>query len=232
MKQLPARTVAFIAVFAAFHVTLYLISPAILWRNWAIYLAPMEGIVLGPWAGFSAALIGSTIGRIILPTPLWMFGIFSEPLSVMAAGFLVRRIWKPVLAVYAVMFAAYFGSSLGRSLPFWPLSDAVIAMCLVYPAAKLSKNLFNENVKRLPVSLAIVSFITVAIDGLARVFLLIPAGLYNVLGMTPNNVLLAFVAGGIDSFIEDVLVVIVSLIVGVPILLALRKAMSLNKPLS
>jgi hypothetical protein len=232
MKQLPTKSVAFVAVFAAFHVTLYLISPPVLWRNWAIYLAPIEGIVLGPWAGFLAALLGSTIGRIVIPTPLWMFGIFSEPLSVMAAGFLVRRTWKPVLTIYAVMFVAYFASPLGRSLPVWPLLDAVIALCLVYPAAKLSKNLYNENVGLLPVSLAIVSFITVATDGLARVFLLIPAGLYSVLGMTPGMVLPVFVGGGIDSFIEDALVVVVSLIVGVPIVLTLRKVMSLNKPLS
>ncbi len=232
MKQLSSKTVAFVAVFAAFHVTLYLISPPVLWRNWAIYLAPIEGIVLGPWAGFSAALLGSIIGRVIIPTPLWMFGVFSEPLSVMAAGFLVRKTWKPVLAIYAVMFAAYFASPLGRGLPIWPLLDAIIAMCLVYPAAKLSQNLFNENLRLLPVSLAIVSFITVATDGLARVFLLIPAGLYSVIGMTQDMVLPAFVGGGIDSFIEDALVIVVSLIVGVPILLTLRKVMNLNRPLS
>jgi hypothetical protein len=147
---------------------------------------------------------------------------------------LVRRIWKPVLAIYAVMFVGYFASPLGRVLPFWPLSDAVIAMCLVYPAAKLSKNLFDERIsfRLMSVSLAMVSFITVAADGLARVFLLVPAGLYNVLGMTPDTVLAAFVGGGIDSFIEDALVVIVSIAVGVPIVLTLRKVTNLDKPLS
>jgi len=230
--RLSTKTIAFISVFAAFHTTLYLISPPILWRNWAIYLAPIEGIVLGPWAGFSSALIGSTIGRIIVPTPLWMFGIFSEPLSVMVAAFLVRGAWKKVLAIQVVFFGAYFACSMGRSLPFWPLMDAVIAACLVFPAAKLSKNIFDEKAYLLPASLAIVSFITVATDGLARVFLLIPAGLYTILGMTPAMVLAAFIGGGIDSFIEDTLVVVVSLFVGVPIVLTLRKLLSINKPLS
>jgi len=232
MKRLSTKSVAFVCVFAAFHATLYLISPPVLWRNWAIYLAPIEGIILGPWAGFSAALIGSTIGRIVIPTPLWMFGIIAEPLSVLSAGFLVRGTWKPVVAIYAAMFLTYFVSPLGRELPVWPLSDAVIALCLVYPAAKLSKNLYDENVTLLPASLAIVSFITVALDGLARVFLLVPVGLYSVLLMTQSVVLTAFVSGGVNSFIEDALVVIVSLVVGVPIVLALRKVVDLKKPLS
>jgi len=231
MKQLSTKSLAFVCVFAAFHVILYLISLPVLWRNWAIYLAPIEGIILGPWAGFSAALIGSTIGRIVIPTPLWMFGIVAEPLSVLSAGFLVRGAWKPVVAIYAAMFLAYFASPLGRELPVWPLSDAVIALCLVYPAAKLSKNLYGENVTLLPSSLAIVSFITVATDGLARVFLLIPAGYYSFL-MAQNEVLPAFVGGAVNSFIEDALVIVVSLVVGVPIVLTLRKVLSLQKPLS
>jgi len=231
MKHLSTKSLGFVCVFAAFHVILYLISPPVLWRNWAIYLAPIEGIVLGPWAGFSAALIGSTVGRIVLPTSLWMFGIFAEPLSVLAAGFLVRGAWKPVVAIYAVMFLAYFASPLGRGLPVWPLSDALIALCLVYPAAKLNKNLFGESVRLLPLSVAIVSFITVATDGLARVFLLVPAGVYS-LFMTADAVLPAFVSGGVESFIEDALVIIVSIVVGVPIVLTLRKFINLREPLS
>jgi hypothetical protein len=232
MKLLSTKALAFTGVFAAFHATLYLISPAFLWRNWAIYLSPIEGMVLGPWAGFIAALIGSTIGRVLLPSPLWMFGIIAEPLSVMSAGFLTRGKWQPVIALYAIMFSAYFISPLGQSLPLWPMLDTIAAVCFVYPAAKLSKKLFSENVHLLPVSLVIVSFITVATDGLTRVFLFIPAGLYSVLGLSPAAAAVAFVLGGVDSFIEDAFVVLIALVVGVPIVLALRKVLDLRKPLS
>lgn len=233
MRRLSAKTIAFVGIFAAFHATLYLISPNFLWRNWAIYLAPIEGMILGPWAGFTAALLGSTIGRVILPNPLWMFGMIAEPLSVLAAGFLTRNKWQPVVALYAIMFAAYFISPLGQTLPLWPMLDTIIAFCLIYPAAKLSKNLFGEERKLLPLSFVVVSFVTVATDGLARVFLFIPAGLYNnVLGLSPEATVVAFIGGGVDSFIEDVLVVVISLVVGVPILLALRKVLRLKQPLS
>jgi len=230
MKRLSTRSVASIGVFAALHVTLYLISPPILWRNWAIYLAPIEGLVLGPWAGFSAALIGSTVGRFILPTNLWMFGIVAEPISVLCAGFLVRQRWQPVIAIYAVMLIGYFISPFGSQLPLWPLLDTFLALLLIYPAAKMSKHLFSENVKLLPLSLVLVSFITVATDAFVRVFLFIPGGLYgSVLGLPHDAVYLAFIGGGVDSFIEDALVVVVSLIVGVPILLALRKILHLKQ---
>ena len=190
-------------------------------------------MVLGPWAGFTAALIGSTIGRVVLPNPLWMFGIVAEPLSVMSAGFLTRSKWQPVIALYAVMLVAYFVSPFGQSLPLWPMVDTFAAVCLVYPAAKLSKNLFNENVWLLPISLVVVSFTTIALDGLTRVFLFIPAGFYSsVLGLSQAATEGVFVAGGIDSFIEDGLVVLITVIVGVPVLLALRNVLNIKKPLS
>jgi hypothetical protein len=233
MKLLSAKAVAFTGVFAAFHATLYLISPAVLWRNWAIYLSPIEGIVLGPWAGFIAALIGSTIGRVLLPSPFWVFAIIAEPLSVMSAGFLTRGKWQPVIALYAVMLAAYFITPFGQSLPLWPMLDTIAAICLVYPAGKLSKNLFSENIKLLPLSMVILSFVTVAADGLTRVFLFIPAGLYNsFLGLSSVEAASAFLAGGVDSFIEDAFVMLIAFAVGVPILLALRKVLDLRKPIS
>ena len=231
MKRLSTKNVAFVGVFAALHVILYFMSFG-LWRNWAIYLEPIEGIVLGPWAGFSAALIGSVVARAIKPIDVWMFGILAEPLGVLAAGFLAKGQWQPVVAIYAVMLTAYFIHPIGRWLPLWTILDILLAFALIYPVAKMSKNLFEENVKRLPISLVLVSFIGTVTDTLTRVFLLIPAGLYMFFGWPPEVVYSIFVMGAVDSYIEDVLVVIVSLVVGVPLLLALRRILGLKHPLS
>src|SRR4030066_581116 len=231
MKRLSTKNIAFVGVFAALHVILYFMSFG-LWRNWAIYLAPIEGIVLGPWAGFSAALIGSVVARAIKPIDVWMFGIVAEPLGVLAAGFLAKGRWKPVIAIYAVMLTAYFVHPIGRWLPLWAILDILLAFVLIYPVAKMSKNLFEENVKRLPISLVLVSFIGTVTDALTRVFLLVPAGFYMFFGWSPEAVYSIFVMGAVDSYIEDVLVVIVSLVVGVPLLLALRRILELKHPLS
>ena len=231
MKRLSTKNIAFVGVFAALHVILYFMSFG-LWRNWAIYLEPIEGIVLGPWAGFSAALIGSVVARAIKPVDVWMFGIVAEPLGVLAAGFLAKGRWKPVIAIYAVMLTAYFVHPIGRWLPLWTILDILLAFAIIYPVAKMSKNLFEENVKRLPISLVLVSFIGTVTDALTRVFLLVPAGFYMFFGWPPEVVYSIFVMGAVDSYIEDVLVVIVSLVVGVPLLLALRRILGLKHPLS
>jgi len=119
MLHLSAKRASFIGVFAALHVILYFLSFG-LWRNWAIYLEPVEGVILGPWAGFFAAFIGSVLARAIKPIDLWMFGIVAEPLGVLAAGFLAKGRWKPVMAIYALMLAATLYIPLERGFPSGP----------------------------------------------------------------------------------------------------------------
>jgi hypothetical protein len=230
MRRLSTKNIALVGVFAALHVILYFMSFG-LWRNWAIYLEPIEGIVLGPWAGFSAALIGSITARMIKPVDVWMFGIVAEPMGVLACGLLVKRRWKPVIAIYAFMLTAYFVHPFGRWLPLWTIMDILLAFALIYPVTKISKGLFEESFKHFPITLILVSFIGTVTDALTRVFLLIPAGLYMVFGWPPESVYFIFVAGAIDSYIEDVLVVLVSILVGTPLLVALRK-IHLKLPLS
>jgi hypothetical protein len=229
MLHLSAKRASFIGVFAALHVILYFLSFG-LWRNWAIYLEPVEGVILGPWAGFFAAFIGSVLARAIKPIDLWMFGIVAEPVGVLAAGFLAKGGWKPVMAIYGLMLAAYFIHPFGAWLPLWTILDILLALALIYPAAKLSKNLFGENVKLLPLSLVLLSFVATVTDSLTRVFLLIPAGLYNVLGWPPEAVYYAFIGGAASSYIEDILVVITSIIAGVPILITLKTLLNLKNP--
>jgi hypothetical protein len=214
--------IGLISTFAAFHVTLYFLSFG-LWRNWAIYLEAVEGVILGPWAGFLAAFLGSVIARMIKPNDFWMFGIGAEPLAVLACGFLARGRWKPVFVIYAVMLCAYFVHPFGRWLPFWTILDILLAFVLVYPVSKMAGNLFEQNLKRLPASMVLLSFVGSATDALTRVFLFIPAGLYTLFGLTPGAVYSTFVMGAIDSYVEDVLVVVVSFLVGVPILVTLRR---------
>jgi len=226
--------IALTAVFAAFHATLYVLSPPILWRSWAIYLEPIEGIILGPGAGFYAALIGSLIGRTVKYTDpsLFIFGVIAEPLGVLVCALLAKSKWRSAMPIYAIMLATYLAHPLGRWLPLWTILDTLLAFALIYPAAKISKWLFNGDLKHLSISLSVISFIGIATDALVRVFLLVPAGLYTLLTSSPAGVYGIFVAGAIDSYIEDGLVVLVSFLVGIPLLVALRKIPGFKFPLT
>jgi len=226
-----SKVISLTGVFAALHAALYLTSIE-LWRNWSIYLEPLEGLILGPWAGFLAALLGSLVARAIKPTDLWMFGVIAEPMGVLACGLIIKNRWKPVVLIYAVMLGAYFAHPLGRQLPLWAILDILAASVLIYPVTEISKNLFDKNVERLPFIIPLVAFIGTVTDSLTRVFLLIPTGLYIILGWPLEVVRVAFIMGAADSYIEDILVIIVMFIVGTPIVAALRKIPGMKYPLS
>ncbi|HVP92929.1 MAG TPA: hypothetical protein VMS94_04215, partial [Acidobacteriota bacterium] len=67
------------------------------------------------------------------------------------------------------------------------------------------------------------SFVCVATDSLVRVFLLVPVGLHNLFFTSFNELYGVFVAAAADSYIEDFIVVAVSLIIGVPLLVGILK---------
>lgn len=216
--------ISLIAVFGALHAVLYFVSFG-LWRNWAIYIESVEGIILGPQAGFLAAFMGSSIARMAEFDASWIFGIIAEPVSALVAGFLASGRWKPVLAAYAVMLSIYFIHPFGRSLPLWIILDILVAFFLIYPAARLGRSLFSNDLKRLPISLCIISFVCIATDALVRLFLLVPCGFYSLfLKITSfEDLQIAIVGPAVSSYIEDGLVVAVSLLVGVPLLVVISK---------
>ena len=199
------------------------------WRNWAVYLEPFEGIILGPQIGFFAALIGSSIARMAWQSSDWMFGVIAEPLSVLIAGFLAKAKWKPVLAIYAIMLSAYFIHPFGRELPLWTILDILLTIFLIYPAAKLSRNLFGTDVRRLSIALALISFTVIVTDSLVRVFLLVPAGLYNLFTLDFGTLQGIFITAAGFSYLEDAVAVAISFLVGVPLLTRILKLGHNNK---
>jgi len=218
------------AVFAALHAVLYVVSFGLgPWRNWGIYLEPAEAVILGPEIGFSAALVGSLVARIARPDASWMFGLIAEPVSVLMTGLLVRTRWKLVLVAYAVMLSAYFLHPLGRALPLWTILDILLALLLIYPAARLSRALFGKDVKNFSFALAVVSLVCIATDSLVRVFLLVPCGLYGVLFPSYEALYGTFAAGAAGSYVEDIIVVVVSLVVGVPLVMRASKLKIIEK---
>ena len=215
-------TFGLVAVFASLHTIMYFL-PSALWRNWAVCLEPIEGIILGPYVGFFAVLLGSSISRMITFDPLWMFGIIAEPVSVLIVGLLSRRVWKSALLAYAIMLLAYFAHPFGRAFPLWTILDVLAALILIYPAARFSNRLFSPSVKRRSTALLLISFVGIATDSLIRIFLLIPCGLSGLFFTSFEDVSAIFTLGAVASYIEDSLVVAVSLLVGVPLIVRLSK---------
>jgi uncharacterized membrane protein len=222
---------ALTAVFAALHAVLFL--PEGPWRSFVIYLIPIEGIVLGPTVGFFSAFLGSIMARLIKPSMWWMFGIVAEPIGVVVAGFLARGRWKETMMIYGFMLSAYFIHPYGRMLPIWTILDLLIAFVLIYPASRLGKEIWRDHTKLFPMALLSVAFISTVADSMTRVFLLIPGGLYQLFGLSYEALAYEwFIPGAIGSYIEDLLVTIITLIAGVPFVMGLKKTLHLTQPLS
>ena len=84
-----SRSVATLAVFAALHVVLDSI-PIYPFREWAVYLEPLEGIILGPKLGILTAVIGGSISRAVVGANIFSFiyGVTGESIGVATASFL------------------------------------------------------------------------------------------------------------------------------------------------
>jgi len=234
MNKSNALKTGVTAVFAALHVTLWML-PYPWFRNWAIFLEPVEGIILGPSAGFLAAFIGSGLGRIIKFDSFWMFAVVAEPLGVLIAGFLAKGKWKSATAIYAIMLGAYFLHPFGQMLPLWTIIDIPIALVLIYPAARLGKFVYEKNSMRLSLASALIFFVSTVADSLTRVFLLVPVGLYRLFPELLSFEVLrdfVFIPGAALSFIEDGVAIIMSILIGVPLIIALRKVPAFKYPLT
>lgn len=89
-------------------------------------LYPLTGIVLGPWLGMIAVLVGNLIAWII-PTST-IFGLLMIPAGSIAAligGSLTRQgkwsNWKLSATVLALLIAAWYITPTGRSIPLYPI---------------------------------------------------------------------------------------------------------------
>ena len=233
MEVRSSLLAALVALFGALHAVLVAI-PGI-WRSWMIVILPIEGVLLGPRAGALAALMGCLVGRLIRPRPGFyvVFGL-AEPVGALAAGLAFRGRWKELLALYGLMLAAYFAHPLGRELPAWCLWDIYIALALVPIAPRFTRRALEErdSPRALTPALALAAFIGVEADVLTRIFILIPVGLYALMGLTVPLLQAAWVAGAFETPLESLVSVLVATTVGVPLLIALEKGRVLEWPLT
>ncbi|MEM3161887.1 MAG: ECF transporter S component [Candidatus Bathyarchaeia archaeon] len=89
--------------------------------SWDVSLAPIYGIIIGPYLGFLAALIGGLVAAGSLFT---VFTSFCTGVSAFVAGMLADRERKPYgwvlsAAVIAVLLAGWYSTEVGRAAPFY-----------------------------------------------------------------------------------------------------------------
>ncbi|MEM2960397.1 MAG: hypothetical protein QXU67_02195 [Candidatus Bathyarchaeia archaeon] len=228
------KFVAMVSAFAAFHVILDVgVYP---FRRWAIYIEPLEGIMLGPKMGLLTALIGAFISRAIIGANLlsFIYGMAAESVGVVIAGLLAKGRWRIPLGLYFFMLASYFAHPYGRRMPIWTMLDCLVGLFLIYPSSRLSRYVLGDKLGagNLTLGVLLISFVATVGDSLTRVFLLVPAGLYKLEFETFEALYNIFIIGAAGSYIEDGIVSIISVIVTVPILVFIQRTKILKYPIT
>jgi hypothetical protein len=132
--RLSTRNVAFLAIFIALSVIVIRFVPGIPIVGvpdsdikFDAAIAPIYGMVIGPYLGFLAALIG---GLLTSGSPFTFLTSFSPAVSAMVAGFLTHKKitdeieipgWSAAATMLGLLIAGWYSTWVGRQALFYPI---------------------------------------------------------------------------------------------------------------
>lgn len=129
--------------------------------EFTVPLYPIAGILLGPFVGALAVLIGNVVAFLI---PSWsIFGLLTIPagvLSALVAGFLRRRDtkldWKAAVVVLGVLVGMWYvpipnpqQAYVGLEAPYYPIPLHLSALALIFIFRHKVADFVNSSAKRL-----------------------------------------------------------------------------------
>jgi len=149
------------------------------WYGWVFIIAPITGIVLGPFEGFFATLIGVIIGHTVYPRGSFeYFFTLGAPIGSMISAFISRKKWKVVIMYYSLLFLAYFSSPIAPQLPFWGMWDTYVAYFAIIILIILWKSEKSLTIRGHSIHLLFYTLIGLEADVLFRIFIFIPCQTY------------------------------------------------------
>ena len=165
--KITTQQIALIAIFAALFYVLSLIAPIRIPTtvgnidiNLAALIASVFGIILGPYLGATAALLGSSVTWALMGmTPYGAPFILAPMFNALVVGLIFYKKWKYAFAVFGIMIIAFLFTPpvspiTGQSTPLgfpapidnWYIAvavlfDKVIALTLILPLAFFGKKM-------------------------------------------------------------------------------------------
>jgi uncharacterized membrane protein len=164
--KIKTQQVALMAIFAALFYVLSLIAPiqiptgiGTIEIGFAALIATVFGLVLGPYLGAAAALLGSSVTWALMGmSPYGAPFILAPMFNALIVGLVFYKKWKYAFVAFAIMIVAFMFTP-----PIWPITgqttlaagvvvdnwfmyaatvfDKVIALLLILPLAFLGKKL-------------------------------------------------------------------------------------------
>jgi len=234
-RILTTRLITLVSAIAALDIVLTALPLIPYGPSAGALVKPSEGILLGPWGGMFAALIGGIVSSVIWPSTAvlglatWIPGV----IGAFGAGMLLKGRWKAVLILFGAILAAFFLHPFGPGVFLYANWDKLVALGLVIPVSMFAKRQMGsrESAKALAPVIGLVSLIATEMDGATGnlVFLLEAQPLF---GLTKEMLPALFVP---YTFLDPgtrVLVAVVCALVLTPVLVAAERANLLKWPLT
>ena len=232
--KISTRNIALIAVFAALYYILSLITPRLpvagdIKISLEALIASVFGLVLGPYLGFLAALLGVAVTWTVPPGTMSPFGLpffLSPPLNALVTGLVFYRKWKMGFPVFALLIVVFFFTP-----PVQPLSenlyvgiavvwDKIIALLLIIPCVILAKQLSTFETVPLFFLLA---FIGNQVDNMWGALAFATPPIYEgIFGLSLDTVRSLFVVSPFLYPAIRLIQAVVATIIAVPLLKALK----------
>jgi len=237
-KMRKSQFLALVAVFASINVIFdsLMVLPEFssgVWYSWIFIVEPINGIVLGPYAGFLSSLIGVMIGHYIyFRGPYEFLFTLGAPIGAMFSGFLFRRRWKTILIYYTALLTFYFITPVAWQLPIWGMWDVYLAYAGLLAATMMMvrKSSWKPESRGLLYAIVLCAFVGLEADVLFRIFVFVPCQTYRLFwsDIDINALRSIWIAGAAVTPIKVAVSILVTTAVGSPLIKVLTK---LNFPL-
>ncbi|MCX8161544.1 MAG: hypothetical protein N3E44_00935 [Candidatus Bathyarchaeota archaeon] len=191
-------------------------------------VAPIFGLLLGPWLGFLSCFIGACINRILLGANLFQWlTLPTTPISAFIAGALVRaylkniRGWHISALILTILISIWYLTPIGRAIPYFPVLHWIALILTISFRDRLTM-IYNDLDKvRLALYVAIVSFSATMTAHMYGTLMFVLSTYLLILEVQDLTLLLASLIPLVA--IERLTFTAIATILGVPLILVFRK---------
>ena len=236
-NKLTAKHIALIAIFSALYTILRILplGPMIgLGGSFSVSdaLAPLMGLILGPFTGGISVIIG-TFTAAALGKPLAFMGLDFLPglINCIAMGLLMKRKWIPVVGLYALLLGIFainpysltFVQVGSLAIPFAWLHIIALIVLLSPLRSKATDNIKKLNIPKMALSLTILAFIGTMLQHLTGnlLFQLV----FGILAEIPATEFAGVWTAIFFAYpFERILMLIITMLIGTPLIIIIKRA--------
>jgi biotin transporter BioY len=236
--KLATRNIALTAIFAALYYVLSLVLPSLyaigvpnLQIKLEALIASVFGLVLGPYLGALAALLGVCVAWVLPPSGLNPYGVpflLSPPLNALVVGLVYYRKWKWAFALFALLIGTFMFLPPSQPIaenyivPVAALWDKVIALLLIIPTVVFSQRL--SDTKRLPILFFFICFVGNQVDNMWGNNVFAVPYVYQLFGLSLDATRVAFIVSPFFYPAVRFVQAILGTIIAVPLMKALKNS--------